>query len=78
MHRIMNRMKVTALIPDGLIKDIKVLSKGKTITQALIVALNEWASMKRIQGLNKRIEQRPLLFQTGFSALKVRQINRKK
>jgi hypothetical protein len=71
-------MKVTALIPDRLIKDIKVLSQGKNITEALIIALKEWASIKRIQALNKKISQTPLQFRQNFTAAKVRHLNRKK
>ncbi len=40
-------MKVTALIPDDIIKEVKDLSGGKNITESLIIALNECISLKR-------------------------------
>lgn len=69
-------MKVTALIPDRLIKDVKYLSQGKNITNALIIALDEWISIKKIQTLNKKIAQKPLRFHGGYSAAFIRKLNR--
>ncbi len=69
-------MKVTALIPDQLIKDVKHLSQGKNITNALIIALDEWIAIKKIQALNKKISKKPLRFQQGYSATLIRKLNR--
>ena len=69
-------MKVTALLPDQLVKDVKHLSKLKNITNALVIALNEWLSSKKIQILNKKIGQYPLRFQKGYSATSIRKLNR--
>ena len=71
-------MKVTALIPDGLIEEVKDLSQGKTITDSVIIALQEWVATKRIVALNERIKKTPLVFEAGFSAENVRKVNRKR
>ena len=42
-------MKVTALIPDDLITDVKQLTQGKNITDSLIKALSEWVSIQKIK-----------------------------
>ncbi len=75
-YRIIYRMKVTALLPDQLIQDVKNISQGKTITNALIIALNEWISIKKIQVLNKKISQKPLRFQKWYTAEFIRKLNR--
>lgn len=71
-------MKVTALIPDELISEIKTLSKGKNITESLIIVMQEWLTAKRLQRLNQEIRKSPLKFEPGFSATKIRTTNRKK
>jgi hypothetical protein len=71
-------MKVTAIIPDDIINDIKRLSKGETTTGAIIVALSEWIKAKELQGLHEQISEHPLEFGLGFSAKKVRGHNRKR
>ncbi len=70
-------MKVTALIPDQIVKEVKHFAKGRTLTDSLVVALQEWISLKKIHELNSSIKQSPLNFSDGFSALKVRSLNRK-
>ena len=69
-------MKVTALIPDDLVKEVKHLAGGKNLTESLILALNEWISLKKIKSLNNEIESNPLKFSNGFTAKKVRSTNR--
>lgn len=68
-------MKVTALIPDEIIKDVQEYTKGKNITDSLIKALSDWLYMKRIQKLNNDIKQEPLQFADGFNALTVRDLS---
>jgi hypothetical protein len=72
------RMKVTALIPDKIISEIKHYAPGKTLTDSLVVALNEWVCLKKIKALNKSIEKTPLKFKTDYSAITVRAVNRKR
>ena len=69
-------MKVTALIPDDIIKEVKRYAKSRTLTESLILALNEWISLKKIKELNQAIAHEPMQFQEGFSAKDVRSINR--
>ncbi len=70
-------MKVTAIIPDDLIKDVQQFSEGKNITDSLIKALKDWLYMKRIQKLNEELKKDPIQFADGFSAEKVRNISKR-
>ena len=69
-------MKVTALIPDQIVDDVKELSGGKNLTDSLVIALEEWISLKKIKELNETISRKPLKFSKDFSAAKVRSTNR--
>jgi hypothetical protein len=71
-------MKVTALIPDKIIHDVREYTKGKNITESLLIALNEWLAYKHIQNLHNRIDKNPLAFTDDFAAETVRDLNRKK
>ncbi|MBV6641800.1 MAG: DUF2191 domain-containing protein [Cyclobacteriaceae bacterium] len=68
-------MKVTAIIPDDLIKDVKDFTGGKNITDSLIKALSDWLYQKRIERLNKQLSDSPLKFKDNFDAEKVRDLN---
>ncbi len=70
-------MKVTALIPDNLVKEVKQYAGGKNITESLITALEEWLALKKIQFLNEAVMKQPLQFSEDFSAVKNREINRR-
>jgi hypothetical protein len=69
-------MKVTALIPDDLIVEVKHYAGGKNLAESLILALKEWAALKKIKELNKQISKRPLEFVEHFSADTIRSLNR--
>ena len=69
-------MKVTALIPDELVQTVRARTRGKNITDSLIIALNEWLAMKQVVALNKRLERQPLHFLRNFSAARVRALSR--
>lgn len=69
-------MKVTALLPDDLIEEVKRLSGGKNITESLVIALQDYISRQRIQKTIKRIKEKPLQFIDGFTAESVRSKNR--
>ena len=71
-------MKVTALIPDELIADIRQISGEKTLTDALILALGEWTALEKIKELNKKIAAQPLQFHEGYSAESIRKLNRRR
>ncbi|MGR3319753.1 MAG: DUF2191 domain-containing protein [Candidatus Anammoxibacter sp.] len=69
-------MKITALIPDNLIEEVRDYTKGKNITESLIKALSEWIQMQKIKKLNSAISQNPLKFRKEFSSEETRKINR--
>jgi len=69
-------MKVTALIPDKLVSEVKELTQGKNITESLIKALSEWVATQKIKELNLRISEEPLEFKSGFNSDSIRKINR--
>ena len=69
-------MKVTAILPDALVSDVKNLARGKTITESLITALSDWSSQQHIKRLTEKVRKSPLRFITGYSAEKVRGLNR--
>ena len=71
-------MKVTALIPDDLVSEIRHLSRGKNLTDSLILALDEWRSMHKLRMLSERIRKRPLAFKRNYSARSVRSLTRTK
>jgi hypothetical protein len=71
------RMKVTALIPDQLVDEVKHYSRGKNITDSLIIALEEWISLKKIIELNQQVSIKPLEFRKNFSAEELREHNRR-
>ena len=68
-------MKVTALIPDEILKDVQEYTKGKNITDSLIKALSDWLYIKRIQKLNNDVKKEPLQFAEGFNAASVRNLS---
>ena len=69
-------MKVTALLPDELMDEVKNLTHAKNTTESLISALTDWVSSQRIKQLNAKLKKSPLKFKDGFSASSVRKVNR--
>jgi hypothetical protein len=70
-------LKVTAIIPDDLISDVKKHSKGKNLTDSLIKALREWVYLREIESLSESLAQEPLQFQDGYSASRIRKLSNK-
>ncbi len=70
-------MKVTAILPDEIVSDVQEFTGGKNITDSLLKALNDWLYTKRIEKLNGSIEKNPVEFIEGFTADKVRSLNKK-
>ena len=70
-------MKVTAIIPDEIIKDVQKYTEGKNITDRLIKALNDWLYVKRIEDLNETLARNPLQFKNGYSAEGIRNLNKR-
>ncbi len=71
-------MKVTALIPDDLVKEVSRHAHGENLTGSLVIALREWVALKRLSKLNEKILAKPLRFSSSYSASKVRSLTRKK
>jgi hypothetical protein len=69
-------MKVTALIPDDLVAEVRHLAVGKNLTESLIFALKEWADIRKLQLLKENVRKNPLQFADGFSGQKIRSMNR--
>lgn len=70
-------MKVTALLPNHLVLQVKAHAKGETLTESLTIALQEWVQLKMVARLNRQVQKHPLGFQKGFTAGKVRTLNRR-
>ena len=71
----MLRMKVTAIIADQLIKEVKTCSQSSTITEAITIALQDWLAVYRLKQANKQLLKKPLQLK---SALKIRELNRRR
>jgi len=69
-------MKVTALIPDELVMEVRHYAPGKNLTDSLLKALKEWKNLKKIQALNQEVLKQPLKFNDGYSAESIRHLNR--
>lgn len=78
IHGIINelKMKVTAIIPDEIIDDVKKYTGGKNITDSLIRALNDYLYRQRINHLSNELQQNPIQFREDFSSEGIRN-NRK-
>ena len=70
-------MKVTALMDDQLIDDVRVFSGGKNITESMVIALTEWLKIQKLKRLNNELESTPLRFADGFTADTARKLNRR-
>ena len=69
-------MKVTALIPDELIEEVKKLTGGSTITESIIIALEDFASRQRLTRTIQKIKRQPFTFRENYSASQIRKLNR--
>lgn len=69
-------MKITALISDELIHDVKKYSGGKNITESLTIALNDYINRQRIKRSIQKLKKNPLEFSSDFNAEGVRKLNR--
>jgi hypothetical protein len=68
-------MKVTAIIADDLVNNVKAYTQSSTLTEAITIALQDWVDMYNIKKLNKQITQKPVFIHNGE---KIREINRQK
>ena len=67
-------MKVTAIIPDELVRESQILSNAKNITDAMIIALNNYVSLQKLKAMGEKINKSPLQFK--HTAQEIRDINR--
>jgi hypothetical protein len=74
--QILTIMKVTALLPDDIIEEVKKLSGGKNITESLLIALQDYISRQKIRKAILKVKEKPLQFKDGFTAEKARNLNR--
>jgi len=58
-------MKVTAIIADDLINEVKAYTRSSTITEAITIALKDWLDIYSIKELNKQIAQSPIHIPDG-------------
>jgi hypothetical protein len=70
-------MKVTALIPDTLVRDVRRLTAGSNITESLITALGSWVSHQKLKRARDRLRTRPLSFKRNVTAKSLRELNRR-
>lgn len=71
-------MKVTALMDEQLIDDVRVFSGGKNITESLVIALTEWLNIQKLKRLNGELESAPFRFADGYTAEETRKMNRRR
>ena len=71
-------MKVTALLPDSLVEEVRLCAQKKNLTESLLLALSEWLALQKVKSLNKKMRQSPLHFVEHYSAKTVRERNRKR
>ena len=67
-------MKVTAMIPDELVKETQTISHAKNITEAMIVALKAYIAIEKLKAMGESISKNPLKFK--HTAEEIREINR--
>ena len=66
-------MKVTAIIADDLVNNVKAYTRSSTVIEAITIALKEWVNIHNIKELNKMIRQNPINIENGQN---IREINR--
>jgi hypothetical protein len=67
-------MKVTAIIPDELVRETQILSNAKNITEAMIIALKNYIALQKMKAMGEAINKNPLKFK--HTAQEIREINR--
>jgi hypothetical protein len=66
-------MKVTAIIPEDLVKEAKMLSNANNITDTMIIALNTYVSLQKIRAMGEGVKKNPLKFE--YTAQEIRELN---
>ncbi len=68
------KMKVTAIIPDDLVKETQTISHARNITEAMIIALNTYISIEKLKAMGEKVNKNPLKFK--YTAQEIRDLNR--
>ena len=66
-------MKVTAIIADDLVYNVKAYTRSSTVTEAITIALKDWLDIYNIKELNRLINQNPINIKNGRQ---IRETNR--
>ena len=67
-------MKVTAIIADELVNNVKAYTRSATVTEAITIALKDWVDINTIKELNKQIKQNPIHIKNGQNIRKTNRI----
>lgn len=70
-------MKVTAILPDELVANVRRLARGKTLTDSLKTALQDWTRSKRAVVLATEVRKQPLAFTKVARQGRLRELNRR-
>jgi len=73
IYRMVYRMKVTAIIADDLVNNVKAYTRSSTVTEVITIALKDWLDIHNIKELNKQISQTPIYINNGQQ---IRETNR--
>lgn len=71
-------MKVTALLPDDLVQEVRKLTGGRNITESILIAMKDYIARQKIRKAIEKVREKPLQFREGFTAEKVRSLNRER
>ncbi len=55
-------MKVTVLLPEDLIEEVKKFSGGKNITECILIGLQDYVSHQQLKKSMQLLEKKPLQF----------------
>ncbi|HCZ35394.1 MAG TPA: DUF2191 domain-containing protein [Cytophagales bacterium] len=69
-------MKITALVPESLMDEVKKYSGGKNVTESLIIALTDYTNRQKLRKAIQKLKKNPLEFADDFNAEKIRKVNR--
>ncbi len=68
--------KITALMPKDLIAHLREATHAQTMTEALIIAASDWVYRYKTREFTEKLRKKPFHFRKGYSAEKIRALNR--
>ena len=71
-------MKVTALLPEDIVQEVRKLSGGRNITESILIAMKDYIARQKIRKVLVKVKEKPLQFKDGFTAEKIRALNRER